>query len=121
MDTAQTYQVFSAAEKSGRGTERPAFTDPWAEMDTGQERRDTWLLSYIDILTLLLTLFVLLLVLQPKYESPATDDLPELAEPVPVKPIEPQPAAVQQKLKAVAEQSVAMAESTDGSPEPARS
>lgn len=47
-------------------------------MDAGQERRDSWMLSYIDILTLILTLFVLLLVLQPKYESSASGQIPEL-------------------------------------------
>lgn len=46
-------------------------------MDAGQERRDSWMVSYIDILTLILTLFVLLLVLQPKHESAASRQIPE--------------------------------------------
>ena len=60
--------------------ERLVSADPWADMDAEQERRDNWMLSYIDILTLILTLFVLLLVLQPKHETPSAQQIPELAE-----------------------------------------
>ena len=38
-----------------------AFADPWDALDDGREKRENWLLSYIDILTLFLTLFVVLL------------------------------------------------------------
>lgn len=65
--------------RNAHAGERPVFTDPWAELDAGQERRDNWMLSYIDILTLILTLFVLLLVLQPKYEFPISREGSELA------------------------------------------
>ncbi len=45
-------------------------TDPWEESGIEEgERRDSWLLNYIDILTLILTLFVLLLALQPKDQT----------------------------------------------------
>ena len=50
-----------------------AFADPWDALDDGREKRDNWLLSYIDILTLFLTLFVVLLALQPKEEAPPVD------------------------------------------------
>lgn len=45
--------------------------DPWqaAGIEEG-EHRDSWLLNYIDILTIILTLFVLLLALQPKGQLP---------------------------------------------------
>jgi len=44
--------------------------DPWAAADMDLQGSDHWLLSYVDILTLLLTLLVVLLVLQPKPSAP---------------------------------------------------
>ena len=40
-------------------------SDPWALASLEFERRDSWLISYIDILTLLLTLMAMLLALTP--------------------------------------------------------
>jgi chemotaxis protein MotB len=40
--------------------------DPWASATVHLKGGDHWLLSYVDILTLLLTLLVVLLILQPK-------------------------------------------------------
>jgi len=46
--------------------------DPWEDAGVGtEEHRENWLLSYVDILTLLLALFILLLALQPKGETQA--------------------------------------------------
>ena len=50
-----------------------AFADPWEALDERRERRENWLVSYIDILTLFLTLFVVLLALQPRNEAPPVD------------------------------------------------
>jgi len=67
--TAQYQDLAEAAGavSDGRHTFVP---DPWAAADVDYEHNDSWLLSYIDILTLFLTLFVVLLVLQPKTEGP---------------------------------------------------
>ncbi len=72
--------ILSSEEQLGPDTGRLAFTDPWADPDTGHQRRDNWMLSYIDMLTLLLTLFVILLVLQPKQEPTETEGLSEFAD-----------------------------------------
>ncbi len=54
-----------------------AGTLPWeADIGSSRARQDTWLLSFIDILALLLTLFVLLLAYQDSERKPA---LPTLA------------------------------------------
>jgi chemotaxis protein MotB len=53
-----------------------AFNDPWDIDDQVLERRDNWLLSYIDILTLFLTLLVVLLALQPREEAPMAETQP---------------------------------------------
>lgn len=63
-----------------------AFADPWQALDERGERRENWLVSYIDILTLLLTLFVVLLVLQPKEEAP-----PVAADPGALRVLAPEP------------------------------
>ncbi len=48
---------------------------PWeTEADTSSARQETWLLSFIDILALLLTLFVLLLAYQDREPPSATPD-----------------------------------------------
>lgn len=58
---------------------------PWeAESDSGLARQETWLLSFIDILALLLTLFVLLLALQDRGQADADG---ETADPAPVSPV----------------------------------
>ena len=44
-------------------------SDPWQSAALTIEQRDNWLLSYIDILTLFLTLLVVLLVLEPDDKS----------------------------------------------------
>jgi len=69
------------------------FTDPWADLDTGRQQRDNWMLSYIDMLTLLLTLFVILLVLQPKHELTETEGLRESADLASIQTIEGKPPA----------------------------
>lgn len=51
------------------------------------------MLSYIDMLTLLLTLFVILLVLQPKHESTETEGLPEFTDFASIQTIERKPPA----------------------------
>jgi len=51
------------------------------------------MLSYIDMLTLLLTLFVILLVLQPKHEPTETGSLPETADLATIQTIERKPPA----------------------------
>ncbi len=51
------------------------------------------MLSYIDMLTLLLTLFVILLVLQPKHEPIETEGLPETADLATIQTIERKPPA----------------------------
>jgi len=55
--------------------------DPWAAADMDLQGSDHWLLSYVDILTLLLTLLVVLLVLQPEPTAPAS------AEPLTTPPV----------------------------------
>lgn len=70
LEGNQVIRILPSAARNAHAGEHLVFTDPWADLDAGQERRDNWMLSYIDILTLILTLFVLLLVLQPKYEFP---------------------------------------------------
>ena len=62
------------------------FDDPWEGLIEGRGKRDNWLLSYIDILTLFLTLFVVLLVLTPKNEAP-----PINVEPGEIRFISPEP------------------------------
>lgn len=51
------------------------------------------MLSYIDMLTLLLTLFVILLVLQPKHEPTETEGLPKTADLATIQTIERKPPA----------------------------
>jgi chemotaxis protein MotB len=81
-------QTVTAHGPTAADAEAVAFTDPWAALDGGRERRDNWLLSYIDILTLFLTLFVVLLALQPKNESPPVDAAPGDVRVVSPEPIE---------------------------------
>jgi chemotaxis protein MotB len=58
---------------------------PWeTDGETGMARQETWLLSFIDILALLLTLFVLLLALQDRGQPGAGD---EAADPPPASPV----------------------------------
>lgn len=68
------------------------FADPWEALGEGREKRDNWLMSYIDILTLFLTLFVVLLALQPKNEAPPVDANPGEIRFVSPEPIERQTA-----------------------------
>lgn len=87
MDLPRTFPAPSSAEKlSTTGGPGLVFADPWADLGIGQGRRESWMLSYIDILTLLLTLFVLLLVLQPKHDSQSPEGLPHLARLAPLPP-----------------------------------
>ena len=72
--------------------EEAAFADPWEALDEGRGKSDNWLLSYIDILTLFLTLFVVLLALQPKNEAPPVDADPGELRVVAPQPIERQTA-----------------------------
>lgn len=51
------------------GNDSTSTNDPWHSTNLNFEQRDNWLLSYIDILTLFLTLFVVLLVLEPEDKS----------------------------------------------------
>lgn len=74
-----------------------AFADPWEALDDGRQKRDNWLLSYIDILTLFLTLFVVLLALQPKNEAPPVD-----ADPGNYRFVSPEPIARQTALPTLA-------------------
>ncbi len=48
------------------GNDSAINSDPWQSAALAIEQRDNWLLSYIDILTLFLTLLVVLLVLEPE-------------------------------------------------------
>jgi len=48
------------------GNDSVITLDPWQTAALNIDQRDSWLLSYIDILTLFLTLLVVLLVLEPK-------------------------------------------------------
>ena len=113
MDNKQTIPAFFSAEETAHAGGRLVFTDPWAEVGTGWERRDSWMLSYIDILTLLLTLFVLLLMLQPKYESPVSAEIPEISKPMSNMPIGRQSTAVLLDYETEAEESIALTETTD--------
>ena len=63
-------QSATETDVTGSNRESGTFNDPWEALDESFEHRETWLLSYIDILTLFLTLFVVLLILQPDDESP---------------------------------------------------
>ena len=63
----------SAAHNGVTAADTITFDDPWETLGEGRGKRDNWLLSYIDILTLFLTLFVVLLALQPKNEAPPVD------------------------------------------------
>lgn len=69
MNTGSPYPVFSrgvAGIPNPVGSAGGYAHDPWAAADMDLQGSDHWLLSYVDILTLLLTLLVVLLVLQPK-------------------------------------------------------
>ena len=57
----------------------PVAGEAWWSLGEVAPARENWLLSYVDILTLLLTLLVLLLALQPS----ATEVVPETAEAAP--------------------------------------
>ena len=60
--------------------EQHLINDPWEATGIDEEeRRESWLLNYVDILTLLLTLFVLLLALQPKEHHPPAAEPPAAA------------------------------------------
>lgn len=78
--------------RGAAAAEDVAFADPWQALDERGERRENWLVSYIDILTLFLTLFVVLLVLQPKEEAPPVDADPGLVRVLSPEPIERLPA-----------------------------
>lgn len=87
MDLPRIFPSPVAAEQPpADGAPGLVFADPWADQEIGRERRNSWMLSYIDILTLLLTLFVLLLVLQPKHDARSPQDLPQLARLAPLPP-----------------------------------
>ena len=75
MSNSSTNNSASSYPPDGRLLEERLISDPWeaAGIDE-EERRESWLLNYIDILTLLLTLFVLLLALQPKEHHPQAAD-----------------------------------------------
>lgn len=88
--------AYPNADQPSQGDERFGCADPWTVPGIAQARRDNWMLSYIDILTLMLTLFVLLLVLQPKYDSPNNDGIPELAGLAALTPIERPPIELPQ-------------------------
>ena len=83
------------------------------------------MLSYIDILTLILTLLVLLLVLQPKHESRVSEEMYEFdgissqarAEPQPQPQPQPQPDEVIPDDKIQAEDSIASIHKVDLDPE----
>ena len=61
-----------------RQDEMASVANPWAStQDDEASKQDNWLLSYIDLLTLLLTLFVVLLALQRQSEPV---DVPLVAE-----------------------------------------
>ena len=113
MDNSQTLRDFASDESSARADQRLVFADPWAEMDAGQERRENWMLSYIDILTLLLTLLVLLLALQPKHESPVSGGIPALAGLAALMPAEQLPSDVLRDYQLAAERSIALTETVD--------
>jgi len=81
-------QTATAQGPTAADAEAVVFADPWSALDRGREKRDNWLLSYIDILTLFLTLFVVLLALQPKNESPPVDAVPGDVRVVSPEPIE---------------------------------
>ncbi len=67
---------------------------PWeAEPVSGAVEQDTWLVSFIDILTLLLTLFVLLLIHQDEVREPARGAEPP-AEAVALEQLPPAPVPV---------------------------
>ena len=91
METPVTYPAYRSAAQPAQDGEQFGFGDPWADPGIARSRRDNWMLSYIDILTLMLTLFVLLLVLQPKYDSPNNDGIPELAGLAALTPVEKPP------------------------------
>lgn len=56
------------------------LSDPWEAASLDIERRDSWLLSYIDILTLFLTLLVMLLALEPDDEALLTEPRTEVTQ-----------------------------------------
>jgi chemotaxis protein MotB len=56
-------------------------SDPWALASLEFERRDSWLISYIDILTLLLTLMAMLLALTPNEGVSETEPTVEASRP----------------------------------------
>ncbi len=68
--------------------EGAAVLDPWVAADLELEQGDHWLLSYVDILTLLLTLLVVLLVLtsvpEPEPAAPRVVERVEASVPEPV-------------------------------------
>ncbi len=82
------------AETGGNeGADRHLFVpDPWAAADIEVDHHENWLISYIDILTLFLTLFAVLLVIQPKAEGPLDQEkapLPEAVAAIAKKPLPP--------------------------------
>jgi len=80
------HQTVTLNRQVAVSTEVMTFADPWEALDEGTGKRDSWLLSYIDILTLFLTLFVVLLALQPKNEAP-----PVIADPGELSTVSPEP------------------------------
>jgi chemotaxis protein MotB len=64
-----------------RGKQGVDESDPWALASLEFERRDSWLISYIDILTLLLTLMAMLLALTPNEGVSETEPAVEASRP----------------------------------------
>ena len=118
MDSVQTYSSFSTGEKpKGGESGLLEFTDPWADQENGRRRRDTWMLSYIDMLTLLLTLFVLLLVLQPKQDSQDAKDLSESVDLTAIQTTKREPRTFSQNPNFESEQPLLTVESSEGGSE----
>ncbi len=63
-------------------------SDPWSAANLDFERRDSWLLSYIDILTLLLTLLAMLLALTPNEGVSVTEAVAAASRPEQSPPVE---------------------------------
>ncbi|MCB1752493.1 MAG: OmpA family protein [Gammaproteobacteria bacterium] len=87
------FQHAAAADGTASEAGAMAFADPWEALGESSGKRDNWLLSYIDILTLFLTLFVVLLALQPKNEAPPVEADPGEFRFVAPQPIERQTAS----------------------------
>ncbi len=84
---------------------QPLSSDPWSAAKEGREHtKDTWMMSYIDVLTLLLTLLVLLLGTQKIKSETVVAVTPPVQEPIQVAKIDLKEPAIQKPLGHVPQQ-----------------